>query len=165
MNPVLRWLIGRDMPEVLGIEARAFPNAWTRDDFSACLKQRNCIGLVAEVNHQVTGYVVYEIHKSELHILNLAVDPEWHRHGIGTAMLQRVKDKLSQQRRSRLLLTVRETNLAAQKFFRRQGMYATEIVCGHFDDSDEDGYVMEYRVGEAADWFRWSPRNRIAEYV
>ena len=40
----IRWMIRRDMPEVLAIEAASFEFPWLEDDFIRCLRQRNCIG-------------------------------------------------------------------------------------------------------------------------
>ena len=37
----IRWLIRRDMTDVLQIEAGSFENAWTEEDFLCCLRQRN----------------------------------------------------------------------------------------------------------------------------
>ena len=45
----IRWMIRRDMPDVMGIEVASFEYAWTEDDFLRCLRQRNCIGMVAEL--------------------------------------------------------------------------------------------------------------------
>ena len=49
----LRWMIRRDMPEVLAIEQEAFEFPWSDEDFTRCLRQRNCIGMVAEVGDSV----------------------------------------------------------------------------------------------------------------
>ncbi|MFO1095060.1 MAG: hypothetical protein U0992_17400 [Planctomycetaceae bacterium] len=73
----IRWLIRRDMPEVLKIERESFEFPWTDEDFMCCLRQRNCIGMVAEYDHQIVGFMVYELHKSRLHILNFAVGSEF----------------------------------------------------------------------------------------
>ena len=73
----IRWLIRRDMPEVLDIERQSFEFAWTEEDFLCCLRQRNCIGMVAEYNHRIVGFMIYELHKAKLHVLNFAVDPEF----------------------------------------------------------------------------------------
>ena len=48
-NAHIRWMIRRDMPDVLGIESNCFEFSWTEDDFIRCLRQRNCIGMVAEM--------------------------------------------------------------------------------------------------------------------
>src|SRR5215467_12994633 len=79
----IRWMIRRDMPEVLSTELASFEYAWTEDDFLRCLRQRNCIGMVAEHNDRVVGFMIYELHKNRLHILNFAVHPSARRLGIG----------------------------------------------------------------------------------
>ena len=65
----IRWMIRRDMPEVLGIEEGSFGAPWTEEDFLRCLRQRNCIGMVAEHGERIAGFMVYELHKNRLHIL------------------------------------------------------------------------------------------------
>jgi [ribosomal protein S18]-alanine N-acetyltransferase len=44
----VRWLIRRDMPAVLKIEDSSFEFPWREDDFIRALRQRNCIGMVAD---------------------------------------------------------------------------------------------------------------------
>ena len=44
----IRWMIRRDMAEVLEIERAAFEFPWFEEEFIRCLRQRNCIGMVAE---------------------------------------------------------------------------------------------------------------------
>ncbi len=114
----IRWMIRRDMPEVLAVESDSFEFPWCEDDFLRCLRQRNCIGMVAEHQDSIVGFMIYELHKSRLHILNFAVAARYHRHGVATQMATKLIGKLSTQRRNRILLEVRETNLAAQLFFR-----------------------------------------------
>ncbi|HUG93539.1 MAG TPA: ribosomal protein S18-alanine N-acetyltransferase [Planctomycetaceae bacterium] len=161
----IRWLIRRDMPEVLEIERASFEFAWTEEDFLCCLRQRNCIGMVAEHDHEIVGFMVYELHKSRLRILNFAVRPDCRRHGIGRQMIQRLVDKLSQQRRQEIVLHVRERNLAAQLFFRGQGFRAVAVVRGHYDDTTEDAYYMQFRLETAEQVLSpFAPHNRISQY-
>ena len=44
----IRWMIRRDMSDVLEIENNSFEFPWFEEDFIRCLRQRNCIGMVAE---------------------------------------------------------------------------------------------------------------------
>jgi ribosomal-protein-alanine N-acetyltransferase len=159
----IRWMIRRDMPEVLKIENESFEFNWTEDDFLACLRQRNCIGMVAEHENRVVGFMIYELHKTRLHILNFAVGPAFRRLAVGAQMIEKLINKLSQQRRQEIVLEVRETNLAAQLFYQSQGFRATGVLRSHYSDSAEDAYVMHYRldaeVGEAC-----VPVNRITQY-
>ena len=139
----IRWGIRRDMPEVLAIESEVFAYAWSEDDFIRCLRQRNCIQMVAERNESVVGFVVYELHKTRLHILNLAVDPTYQRQRVGAQLVNKLLLKLSPQRRSRIMLEVRETNLGAQLFFRAMGFRAISVLHEFYEDTDEDAYLMQ----------------------
>jgi len=141
----IRWMIRRDMPEVLDIENRCFEFPWFEEDFIRCLRQRNCIGMVAEHEERVVGFMIYELHKTRLHILNFSVHPDFQRAGVGSQMIAKLVSKLSFQRRTRVLLEVRETNLDAQIFFRNNGFRATSVLREYYDDTPEDAYVMEYR--------------------
>jgi ribosomal-protein-alanine N-acetyltransferase len=141
----VRWMIRRDMQEVLAIEAQSFEFPWSEDDFLRCLRQRNCIGMVADCDDRVAGFMIYELHKTRLHVLNFAVASAFRRRGAGNQMMSKLMGKLSQQRRSRLLLEVRETNLDAQLFFRALGFRAVSVLRGFYEDTPEDAYVMQYR--------------------
>ncbi len=96
----IRWMIRRDMAEVLDIESEGFEFPWCEDDFIRCLRQRNCIGMVAEQNDRVVGFMIYELHKTRLHLLNFAVAKEYRRQAAGTQMLGKLVAKLSSQRRT-----------------------------------------------------------------
>ena len=148
----VRWMIRRDLADVMQIEAAAFEFPWSEDEFVRCLRQRNCIGMVAEWDDKVVGYMIYELHKNRLHILNFAVSAEFRRRGVGSRMASKLTAKLTSQRRSRILLEVRETNLAAQLFFRGQGFRAVSVLRDYYEDTTEDAYVMQYRyrAGDAA---------------
>jgi ribosomal-protein-alanine N-acetyltransferase len=137
-------MIRRDMAEVLEIERAAFEFPWFEEEFIRCLRQRNCIGMVAEHAERVVGFMIYELHKTRLHILNFAVASDVRRRGIGRQMLEKLVGKLSSQRRTRITLEVRETNLAAQVFFRAGGFKATNVLHDFYDDSPEDAYLMQY---------------------
>ena len=138
----LRWLIRRDMQEVLDIESKSFAFPWTAEDFLLCLKERNVIGMVAESGDEIVGFMIYELLKSQLHVLNFAVCPTARRRHVGSQMVAKLISKLSKVHRQQIVLEVRETNLNAQKFFRNQCLKATGILRNHYEDSDEDAYVM-----------------------
>lgn len=141
----IRWMIRRDMAEVLAIESECFEFPWLGDDFLRCLRERNCIGMVAELEDRVVGFMIYELHKNRIHVLNFAVAASHRRRGVGSQMLAKLIAKLSPHRRSRILLEVRETNLAAQLFFRENGFRAVSVLRSFYADTPEDAYVMQLR--------------------
>ncbi|MDW8266467.1 MAG: ribosomal protein S18-alanine N-acetyltransferase [Gemmataceae bacterium] len=161
----IRWMIRRDMPEVLRTETESFDYSWTEEDFLRCLRQRNCIGMVAERDERVVGFMIYELHKTRLHVLNFAVAPDSRRMGVGRQMVLKLIGKLSSHRRNRITLAVRETNLPAQLFFRALGFRAARVLRGYYEDSGEDAYLMTYRLADVPDDCEDDDvYNRIAQY-
>jgi len=140
----IRWMFRRDMIEVLDIDFDSFEFPWSKEDFIRCLRHRNCIGMVAEHDDQVVGFMIYELSKTRLHILNFAVSSEYRRCGVGNQMAAKLIKKLSAQHRTRITLEVRETNLAAQLFFRDNGFRAASVLRDYYEDTPEDAYVMQY---------------------
>jgi [ribosomal protein S18]-alanine N-acetyltransferase len=162
----IRWMIRRDMAEVLATEQLSFEYAWTEEDFLRCLRQRNCIGMVAEHEDRIIGFMIYELHKSRLHVLNFAVHPTMRRSGAGAQMVNKLIGKLSSHRRSKVTLAIRERNLEAQLFFRKQSFKAVRVLRNYYEDSGEDAFLMEYRLGDdvAEDDFDGPSINRIAQF-
>ncbi len=70
-------------------------------------------------------------------------------------MIDKLVSKLSFERRNRIMLEVRETNLDAQLFFKQLGFRAISVLRDFYEDTTEDAYLMQYRyraeVEELAD--------------
>ena len=142
----VRWMIRRDMLEVITIEREAFEFPWSEEDFTRCLRQRNCIGMVAEMADSVVAFMIYELHRTKLHMLNFAVLRSHRRLGVGSRMMEKLMAKLTPDRRGRIMLEVRETNLPAQLFFRSLGFRATSVLKDFYQDSTEDAYMMQFSL-------------------
>ncbi len=161
----IRWMIRRDMPEVLAIEHAGFEFPWCEEEFLRVLRQRNCIGMVAELGERVVGFMIYELHKSRLTVLNFAVAPDARHQGVGRQMVAKLVGKLSGHRRTKIHLQVRESNLSAQLFYRVLGFRATEVVRDFYEDTGEDAYVMQYYLDDAMGDEPRAPTNRIARQL
>lgn len=141
----VRFLIPRDMPDVLEIERASFDRPWNEDDFRCGMRQRNCIGLVAERHGEIVGFMIYELQKAKLVLLNLAVAPNARLQWVGHRLVRRLQDKVSQQRRKAIEVTVSDDNLDAHLFLRSQGFKAVAIERGYYEDG-EDAYVFRFEV-------------------
>lgn len=104
----IRWMIRPDMPEVLAIESQSSESPWSEEDFINCLRQRNRIGMVAEHDERVVGFMIYELNKTRIRVLNFAVAKAFRRRGAGTQMVQKLIGKLSTQRRSRINVEIKK---------------------------------------------------------
>lgn len=144
-EPNIRWTIQRDLRSLLEIErGRESGCEWTIETFDAVLKQRDMIGLIAEDDGCVVGTMLYQLQRGHLRLRYLCVHPEYRRCGVGYTLIEKLKTKLSNQRRTQIQMIVRETQLSLQLFLRAQGFIATQVLRRHFDDTGEDGYRMCY---------------------
>jgi len=150
----IRWITRRDMISVQNIEEESFEFPWSEDDFNKCMRQHTYSGMVATLDDHVVGYMIYELHPQRLNLLNFAVDTAVRRSGVGTAMAERLISKLAINNRNRITLTINETNLPAQLFFKRLGFKAVKILPKFFKCLGRDAYVMEFRIAVGTELLR-----------
>lgn len=151
MTAHLRWMIGRDLSQVLEIESQLFDYPWTSDEFAAMMRDNDSIGMVAELDDSVIGYMVYGLRKTHRHLTNFAVRQDHQRQGVGRQMIEKLKSKLHPDRRTRIRAEVRETNLAAQLFFKAMGFRAVNILKNCYQDCNDDAYVMLFRCEQSSE--------------
>lgn len=99
MHYHIRWMISSDLPEVLKLE----PN-YIQDELIKLLRQRNTIGMVVEHDEKLVGFMIYSLHKSYLSILNMVGIND----DVYTSMINKLKNKLSLQRRKRIVWNIGE---------------------------------------------------------
>ncbi len=162
----LRWMIHLDLPRVVDISRNVPGLKWDEEEFLQSLRGVDTVGNVAEVGEEVVGYLIYKLRRGprddeaeaedgprrladlmrpaeralRIAVLNMAVAPEWQRHGIGRSMLAKLERKIQCEGGS-ISLTVPERNLAMQLFLRRAGYRAVRVLRDYFDT--EDAYLME----------------------
>jgi [ribosomal protein S18]-alanine N-acetyltransferase len=143
---LIRWVIGRDLPEILGIEHESFEFPWRKEDFIRLLERRNCIGIVAEANDHIAGYMLYECNKGRIDLLNLAVDPKFRRAGVGKELMAKLIAKLSHSRHPLLSVSVRDSNLSAHLFFKSLGFRCVQVRHDSYDNTADDAYDFVYDI-------------------
>ena len=142
----IRWMIRRDLPQVLRIERESFPVPWTEADFIEQLRQRHVIGLVAtDTRDRIYGFALYGLGSQHLSVMNLAVDPVVRFQSVGRALVARLRSKLQPGRRERLMAGVCEDNLPAHFFWRSVGGRVKHILHGCYPPPHEHvaTYVFE----------------------
>jgi ribosomal-protein-alanine N-acetyltransferase len=79
-------------------------------------------------------------------------------------MVQRLIDKLSDQRRRFIEAEVRETNLKAQLFFSAAGFRAVKTLQKHYDETDEDAILFRYTLMSLQPVPAVDGSSRISQY-
>lgn len=141
----IRWMRAEDLDACVAIELESFKTPWTKQEFRSQLSEMSCVGMVYEVDHEIAGYVVYRLTRRNIEIINLAVAPKYRRTAIATAIIKRLKHKLSHDGKRTVTAIVSDANLAAQLLFRSSGLIATNTIRGWYDDG-QDAIRFEYSL-------------------
>lgn len=92
---------------------------------------------VAEIAGTVTGFAVWRgVGEGEWELLNIAVDPEFRRGGVGRRLMEALPA-------GRIFIEVRESNGAARALYESSGFAASGRRRRYYYSPDEDGIVME----------------------
>jgi ribosomal-protein-alanine N-acetyltransferase len=149
------------LSEVLAIEAQSFASPWSEKDFQGFLRHDKCVCIVAEHEERIAGFMAYRLSEARIRIFDLAVAPSYRRCGVATQMLRTLIDLPSSPSRKWISLLVRETNLAAQVFFRAHAFRAVSILRHFYAETSEDAYLMQYRRGSKQSR-RWAGLTRAS---
>ena len=137
----IRRLTYADLPQVIAIERRAFPAPWSLAMFVLELSKPAGICLAAVQGKTVVGYLICSRYDTVWHIMNVAVDPELQRKGIGSAMLNHLLAEVADDR-ARYTLEVRQSNAPAIRLYERFGFRAAGLRRRYYQDNGEDALIM-----------------------
>jgi ribosomal-protein-alanine N-acetyltransferase len=140
-RPVIRRLTYADLPQVVAIERRSFPTPWSLAMFVLELSKPPGICLAAQSGGRLVGYLVCSRYDTVWHVMNVAVDPDERRRGLGTALLERLFELVGDED-ARYTLEVRESNEPAISLYERYGFRAAGVRRRYYQDNGEDALVM-----------------------
>jgi ribosomal-protein-alanine N-acetyltransferase len=136
-----------DLAEVMAMEDRCFGDPWSAEALEQELvPDRLRYPLIAEISGQVVGYLMAWKIVDQLHLLNIATDPEFQRKGVATALLLAAARRAAAWGLIEITLEVRESNLAARAFYARHGFLPRGLRRGYYVDNGEDAIVMTRRI-------------------
>lgn len=120
-----------DMDAIMDIERAAYPLPWSCDSFTSILSRQGlqCGDYVVQLlwarppvgTEAVQGYFVAMLGFEEMHLLNLAVHPDFQAKGCSLLLLQHLRNWAQGYGARALWLEVRESNRRAQEIYRRFG--------------------------------------------
>jgi len=133
----------RHLRSVLRIEAQVYPRPWSLGLFMSELALKTTrTYLVARVGSDVVGYAGLMITGSDGHVTTVAVDPLWHRNGVGTRLMLGLSRAAATKGCTGLTLEVRVGNTAAQAMYRAFGFAPAGVRKNYYTETNEDAIVM-----------------------
>jgi ribosomal-protein-alanine N-acetyltransferase len=163
MQLYMHWMARQDFEMVLEIERACFESPWTEQELLDAVTRRGQIGLVAtDVGESVVGFVIYRLRRSAFWVLDFAVAPARQREGVGSAILAKLKARLSPTRRSFVVMDVSEYNTGAHLFLRACGFRATRVLRDYYSNGDA-AYRFEYRRADLEQGSNTELSDRLSE--
>ena len=133
----------RHLRSVLRIEALVYPRPWSASLFMSELALRGTRAYhVAKAGNAVVGYSGLMLGNEDAHVTTIAVDPEWHRQGIGMRLMLNMAHASVERGARNLTLEVRVGNAGAQALYHRFGFAPAGIRKNYYSETNEDALVM-----------------------
>lgn len=132
------------LEEVMDIEGRAYEFPWSEGIFRDCIKAGYSSWVVNERGGPLVAYAVMTMAVGEAHILNLAVDPQRRRQGLGRLVLAHLLMVARAANSTIVLLEVRRSNKAALRLYQAYGFQQIGTRRGYYPGHDqrEDAFVL-----------------------
>jgi len=131
----------------MAIEDRSFPFPWTQGMIMMELFDNPLgISFVAKEreSHCIIGYVFMRAIVDELHLLNIAVHPEWRGRGLGDTLLQCVLRVGRERQMEKVLLEVRPSNHPARALYRKYQFHLVGHRKKYYIKPTEDAILLQY---------------------
>jgi len=150
----LRDAVARDLPRICEIERKAYTTPWSLKSFERELTLPFSRTLVASLNGDledaatpagVVGFLCRWLVADECHILNIAVDPEYRRRGVGYYLLSSTIAEAVSKEATCITLEVRRANFAARQLYRKL-KFEERRLRKHYYGPGEDAIVMELQL-------------------
>ena len=136
-----------DLRDVLSIEGLSFSTPWNEGMFKSELSLDFSHNFTAKLNlngtgNVLVGYISFWLFHGEAHLLNIAVQPEYRRIGLGAHLIRFFIDFCRTKKAKTLTLDVRSSNNPAIEMCRKMGFRIEGMRLRYYADNDEDALIM-----------------------
>jgi len=131
-----------DLPEVIGLESRAFKNPWGILAFVNELACSSAFNYVLMSNQRrLIAYICFRLILDELHVLKIAVNNEYRGKGIAFQFFNQCLGEIPEVFNF-AFLEVRPANIAGIRLYQKLGFREWGRRPGYYLDTGEDAIMM-----------------------
>ena len=127
---------------VARLERENFSLPWSENVLSSELKTPLSLWVVATNDGAVIGYVGAQIVPDEADMMNLAVDAQYRRQGIGKALVEHLIASLQERMVRSLTLEVRVSNAPAVSLYEGMGFLTVGRRPNYYQKPKEDAWIL-----------------------
>ena len=136
-------MVAADIPAVLKIEALSFSSSWPANAFANEINDNKLAHyFVGRIDNRIVGYGGIWVILEDSHITTIAVHPDLRGQKRGEELLVFLLDQAIARGASWITLEVRESNVVAQKLYRKYGFTIVSTRRGYYSDNNENALVM-----------------------
>ena len=144
----------QDLDGILTIDYLAFKRPWNRNLFLEELCCGNAFSYSVKSNRTdqspaIIAYVFWRMVLTELHIIRIAVAPDFRSRGVATWLLQQCFKLAGQKDFDSAYIEVRPSNKPAIALYNKFGFYLIGIRPNYYPESNEDAWVMKKQLKES----------------
>lgn len=136
----------KDLYGIFAVEKESFSNPWSLNTLRQEFEHAFSRIFVCRKNDEVIGYICAWQVADEIHLLKIAVAGKWRRKGLGSALLKKLIALARESGVSLVYLEVRDSNVAAIKFYEKHGFRVVGRRKGYYRDSGEDALLMARKI-------------------
>lgn len=127
---------------VCKIEEACFSHPWSRQSVESELANENSVFIVAVEGEKVIGYIGMSVVIDEGYIFNVAVNADFRRKGVGTALINELVTYGKKNDLCFITLEVRESNQAAISLYSDFGFIKVGERKNYYSDPAENAILM-----------------------
>ena len=136
-----------DLKSLLVIENNTNPSPWTEKQMQSSFNVGHHSFLYEDNNDNVIGFVIYVAVEQEAHLLNIAVDNNYQRKGIGSILINHLKKQVHAMGINLIALEVRVSNTNAISFYKKHNFIEDAIRANYYSKpKPEDALLMSVRL-------------------
>ena len=118
---MLRAITEEDLPELLRVERASQIVPWSTDIFLRCFENHYDGWAIEIKDNKIAGFMMVSFMLEDCHILNLSIDPDFQRQGLGSQLLAYVVAYAKGRGAKMVYLEVRCNNCAAIALYEKAG--------------------------------------------
>ncbi len=138
----IRPMTAADLDRVMELQRRAFTHPWTTEMVKKELTQDWSTVLLAQDAGKLLGISIFWLVHDELHLLNIATDPDHRQQGIARALLEATLASGRGHKCRIATLEVRRSNGPALALYKNHGFRPVGLRPNYYTDDREDAVVM-----------------------
>lgn len=134
--------------QVAELAKNSLPEHWSLKEIQDVLQYDHNRYFIAvrKGKEKVIGFAGVMLIADEAELLNIAVDFQYRKQGIGQLLLNRVLFEVRKSGGNRILLEVRKNNLKAISFYEKNHFEKIAQRKNYYDNPLEDAWVMDKKI-------------------